>query len=401
MTVSVRNLAKRTLSPCLAALIVMAASCGGEPSGDGPVQERHDSAGVSVVVATPASTHLDWTPQEVWRVGGEDEGPTSFTRLGQWNVATDEDGSVYVLDMPAFRVVVLTSGGEVVRTFGGEGGGPGEFQMPAGMGVRGDGTVWVYDFGKRSMVRFGSDGSLLDERRLDFLAWGGAVRPAADGVFVEKYVPAGADTLSRSLHVVTEDTVGDLVSARFPRPAQVPVPGCSVRIPVGRLFEPALRWDGQGGRLVTHVGPEYVVDVYDGGTHTLSLRLDVPLTPVTEADAARQYPDGFRLGLPGGPCTADGAAMARAQGYASVLPAVSQLFVAPDGTVWVARGHFAGEEPPIDVWSAEGDFVGTLPPGTPIPVAVLPDGTHLVVETDELDVPYLVAVRWVEGGGPV
>ena len=59
-----------------------------------------------------------------------------------------------------------------------------------------------------------------------------------------------------------------------------------------------------------------------------------------------------------------------ARGFAPVVPAISGLAVAPDGTLWVRRGRVNGEpEPAVDVYGADGEYTGTLPPGSPFPVA--------------------------------
>ncbi|NBC00640.1 MAG: hypothetical protein GVY15_07255 [Bacteroidetes bacterium] len=68
----------------------------------------------------------------------------------------------YVLDAGNYRVLQVTPSGDVRRTFGTEGSGPGELLDPRSLRVVdtvGDGyEVWVMDHGNGRLVRFGPDG---------------------------------------------------------------------------------------------------------------------------------------------------------------------------------------------------------------------------------------------------
>jgi hypothetical protein len=355
----------------------------------GALEERSDSAGVQIIrVDEDAPRILPWEFVERRRVGGDDGGMTGFSRLSRWTVASAADHSLFILDPLNHRVVVLDSSGGVVRAMGGRGGGPGELARPTAIAFGPDSAVWVYDAGKGAMVRFGLDGVPLDERRIESRVWD-PLRPALDGVYVGERSVVGAE-MTRSVMRFSHAGESTVVGISLPRPAMVEVPGCQVSIPIGRLFERDLIWDAEGDRVAIFSGPEYVVDVYDGGNHTYSLRMSTPLRALTETLAARQYGDGFRIGLPGGDCRADAVAMVRAQGFESHLPAVSQLRVTPGGEIWVQRGHLTDEAAVIDIWAADGRYLGALPAGTPVPVAFLPASTVAVSEVDEWDVPRLV-----------
>jgi len=68
----------------------------------------------------------------------------------------------YVMDAGNFRVLQVTSAGEVRRTFGTEGAGPGELRDPRGIRVvdtAGDGyEIWIMDYGNGRLARFDPDG---------------------------------------------------------------------------------------------------------------------------------------------------------------------------------------------------------------------------------------------------
>lgn len=69
---------------------------------------------------------------EVYRVGGLDaEDWAQFTRPGP--VGFDGAGNLHVLDRGAFQVIAIDSEGELVRTVGRQGEGPGEFRRSGGL----------------------------------------------------------------------------------------------------------------------------------------------------------------------------------------------------------------------------------------------------------------------------
>jgi len=291
--------------------------------------------------------------------------------------------------------VELSSDGEVVRVLGREGEGPGELTFPASVAALPDGSIWVYELGKRAIVRYGPAGEVLPELRVAGLSYSTAIRPALGGVRMLQR-EASQDSLRQFMVELGSDGGRDTIRVPpLPVPGRVQVPGCNVLIPIGKVFEPRVLWDSWGSRALVAAGAAYVVDVHENGSLRMSLRRDVEDTPVTEEMALRQYPDGFKIGLPGGMCTADAAQMVRAQGFAPVLPSIANLRVASGGELWVLRGHVGNEPAEIDVWSSSGSYVGTLAAGTPFPVAFLADGSAVTVERDEFDVPYLVAWRVV------
>jgi len=73
-------------------------------------------------------------------------------RLG--DVAVGRDGHLFLVDLPESRVVEVARGGEIVRTFGKKGRGPGELDAPDALLVDGDSILIVSDRGQRILSRF-------------------------------------------------------------------------------------------------------------------------------------------------------------------------------------------------------------------------------------------------------
>ena len=81
------------------------------------------------------------------------------------------------------------------------------------------------------------------------------------------------------------------------------------------------------------------------------------------------------------------------------LPVLLALRTDWEGTIWVRRraDKWAGGDP-IDLITADGRYLGTFASGsTALPEAFGPNGLVAFVETDDLDVPYVVVKRLPEG----
>ena len=81
------------------------------------------------------------------------------------------------------------------------------------------------------------------------------------------------------------------------------------------------------------------------------------------------------------------------------MPVLVALRTGWEGTIWVhRRGEYPETKGPIDVLTSGGGYIGTFPAGsTALPEAFGPDGLVAFVETDDLDVPYVVVMRLPDG----
>lgn len=113
------------------------------------------------LAAGPANAQAvpEWKLSELWRVGGEVEGPHSFD--SNQGLGLQPDGGVVHLDWKAKRLYFLDPHGKLLRTVGREGGGPGEFMMPTGLIIQSDGSVVVRDI-QNGFIHFSASGRLLD-----------------------------------------------------------------------------------------------------------------------------------------------------------------------------------------------------------------------------------------------
>lgn len=364
-------------------------------SGDAPPASiRTDSAGIEIVRYAGPDREIRIDLTEEFRLGGSETDPNqSFYSVFRGTVATDAAGNIYVLDSPAYRVVVFGPGGEFLRAMGRQGGGPGELAFPAGLVVSADGHVGVIDFGKRGIVRWDADGNALPIEPLPAGFFGG-------GLHIEKDVTVlsgSTEIEGRRFDVLFRIAGGDTaIVARVDPGATRPIQleSCGMAFSgMPALFTPTIRWSAAGDRIAVATGAGYDIAIQEDGREVRRIRRDVAPAVATEELAVRDLGEGMTVRTEGGVRTCDPREVVEQRGFADVIPVTGTLAFAPDGSLWVERGGVRDEPRAIDRFDADGDYLGTLPAGTPFPLLFLPDGRVAVAEKDDLDVVRLVIYR--------
>lgn len=362
--------------------VMACASVGEEPAADAVVR---DSAGVTIVTGSAADRPLPWTFTEVARIGGEEVGPGSFTRATPSTVGVDGADRIHVLDRDALQLHTFTPDGDPITSVGRQGGGPGEFTFPTALAVGEDGRRSVMDFGKRAVLNWGPDGSLLPET-----PWptsgdrspGGALALAGDAMLM---VMQSNDSAFQHFHVTSfagGDTV-DLAALSRPMPTMQQFTCVGMMLPP--LFTPSLRFSANAGLVAVTREADYVVDIFGPAGRRSIRRAITPAVPVP-SDARRLYPEGLTVQFAGagggGSCTTPAEEVAQKAGLAARIPLIQDVAVAPDGTIWVQRQTFEGETPATDVFDAEGRYLGTVT-GREVPLGFLSGDRVLFAVTDD------------------
>ncbi|MCY3610145.1 MAG: hypothetical protein OXH51_01300 [Gemmatimonadetes bacterium] len=372
------------------------------------------------VIELPAEDRLlDGDFEEVYRVGSLDSG--GWDMFG--NVAGlgfDGAGNLYIPDTQAMRIAVVDPEGSLVRQFIGEGEGPGEFGRDAArvlrFAVMRDGRVAVYDPGRIGFALFRSDGEFErtmplggDRERWpilpDIQAFPGMERVLATTRvnYLSRPDPGPRPrfryTLSYDLS--GDEAVVDTAATAWNRPSDRQVFG-------PELMAGAL----PGGGVAFSDSSTYAIKLTaPGGRVTRIVTRPFRPTPVTDrirrSEIERRL-DAFEARQPAAGDSAMQVAVqrmieAQRAGIESMefyheMPVLLGLRTGWDGTIWVRRrGEYPQTEGPIDALTAEGDYIGTFPPGsTALPDAFGPNGLVAFLETDELDVPYVVVKRLPE-----
>ena len=148
-----------------------------------------DSAGITITY-TPVDTLGPVCPTEEDLRIGSVEGDSTTQLFGAWAATRLRDGSIAVLNRGTSQVKVFSPDGELVRQFGRQGGGPGEFRSNLfwALFLRAD-TLVVPDYRPWRFSFFLSDGTFIRSVELspDIIERPDVAfpLPAGDGFLVE------------------------------------------------------------------------------------------------------------------------------------------------------------------------------------------------------------------------
>jgi hypothetical protein len=338
-----------------------------------------------------------WSIVEEMRLGSIDsEGPEMFGEVR--GVQLDALGRLYVLDAQAKEVRVFDAAGKHVRTFGRQGGGPGEFEEPAALLWGPDENLWVVDQRNSRFSVFDTAGTYLTSHPrpggFAFLPWPGGFDSAGNLHDVAVSAKPGSPPM---VGLARYDRQMEPVDT-FARPPFVAETfelrmGNNIMM-MGVPFSPQLVWElSPDGDVWLGVNDRYRLHRvnYEGDTLRVVEREFEPL-PVTEADrqAGMERLQNF----------IDRGGTVDVNRIPSTKPAFRGLAIDEQGYLWVRPTAEAGEEDHLfDIFDPEGRYLGKL--RSPFPVSpaaplLMRGNTIVAVTQDELGVGYVVRAR-IEG----
>ncbi len=188
----------RVLASALAAILTICAAA--RPLSPQQSVSITDSAGVRIVESTAPA----WSAGTGWRVGtepiltiGEVSGDLNYMFEGVSQALRMEDGTIVVVDRVARLLRLFDPAGVFIRSLGGSGEGPGEFQLLQEAWAHGD-TLWASDNLQRRISVFDRGGDVLETIRVE-AAPGMGSRTAkthfADGTVLVLNAPSGGSRL--------------------------------------------------------------------------------------------------------------------------------------------------------------------------------------------------------------
>lgn len=365
------------------------------------------------------------------RVGSVDDPETALTYARA--IVIDSESRIYSLHPEENRIRIHTATGEPAGFIGGPGDGPGEFRSVAGMGWVAD-TLWVLDFGTYRFSYFDRDGTLLRSEAIPIEL--GSSRtgspPRPEGLLSDGTIYGGSPAWSSEVAAgnITENAV-----LRLDRRSQ----------PIDTLYVMSMgntTWaieDPQSTRGFGSYGSQPFSDtdiIRHSPTSADYLLVRRKASTVGEEATfsvarisfagdtlfSREYPyrplpvDGALVDsligargksmetiaqrMPGAPTRARAEELARESLYLPPsLPPVSQLLLGRDGTIWLQRENTGDGTRDWLVLSADGNVIGTVAMPASLRPMAAEQGSVWGMETDELDVPYLVRYGVREGDG--
>jgi hypothetical protein len=409
----------------LAALVLTVAACSdSERSAATAWTAEYDTIADTVVVRTVAGSTWGDTAELIADLTiGEFEGRDEymFGRVGSLAVAPD--GSIYVFDRHAMELRKYAPDGTYVKTFGREGGGPGEYKRPdGGLAVLPDGRVLLRDPGNTRISVYSPDGEYIDSWRIR-------------GSFNTSR-PLYVDTAGNSYTLILLDAQANVTDWTFGLVRYGPDGAPSDTIPAPRYdyeppelvasysegdntstsvsnvpFTPSVVWTYSPlGYMVSGVSTRYGIDLYLAPDRVLRIeRADwnpVPVLDDERAERERIMTANMRQTEPGWRWHGDP--------IPSTKPPWADIFVGVRGRIWVLLHQEAyqiesDEEPeerpgeiptqtwvePVafDVFAPDGRYLGMVraPKGFSWrPQPVFRGDTVWATVRDELEVPYVV-----------
>ncbi len=209
-------------------------------------------AGGPLTDATPAAAQTwETTPEVDYR----DPGDLAFGGAALDAVAVGDGGVLYIAVNLNRGIAAFDPEGRLLRTFGREGDGPGEFRRITALGTSIDGAVWAFDSRLRRLSLFSPSGVYLESHRVPQAHRAALVSEGRRIATVVEYPWAGPPTLAPPRRVSDTDRtlmveLRSLDGAEIDTVLVVEAPGVRFRVEL------------RDGRRMTHVQPWGEIPVF-------------------------------------------------------------------------------------------------------------------------------------------
>jgi hypothetical protein len=340
-----------------------------------------------------------WALRELVELGAgagtEHAGPLEFTNIT--GVIADAEHNIYVAEQRAREIRVFNERGQLVRRFGREGAGPGEFRSLQSIGWVGD-TLAAMDAGNARIGLLNSNGVWLGQRTFAHITGNVRLQQTAPAELYSIAFRQTANTLERVFVRQTPAGDADSMSAPGSQPARRIGVTCSYRARGGDAltffnssFEPmSVQQPAPARRLLAYETATYQLLYLEPPDTVRILERDLPRITITDHEWSREVAR-FRFWYdslpPDRKCQPAGPQRPPAK---SLLRAV---FFDDQNRTWVERRN--GPAYAFDVFDANGRLLAQMDAPARhagVPVYVRGDRLYLVA-TDSLDVQFVKAFQ--------
>jgi hypothetical protein len=297
---------------------------------------------------------------ELWRRGGEDD-EVFFGSISQ--VLVDPKGNIYVLDQQQSHVEIFSPTGEHLRTLSREGEGPGEVRRPEDMLLLPDGTLGLVQYFNGRIVKIDLDGTPA-----------GTILPPGSGAegggmpSIRRARYRGGNLVVNGARVVPQDagmqrtqyvaswTPAGEEKVRYLEKTTTPQLFTTGWIEKDEYFPEAERWAvGPQGKVYTASSRDaYAISVYKPSGE-LDRVIERSLAPRRRtAQEKAEIGEGLVV-------IRNGERMEIKTDIEDFAPAVSEIWVQDDGSLWVLPSPGERDQPEgvmqtYDVFDASGAF---------------------------------------------
>ncbi|MDE2793496.1 MAG: 6-bladed beta-propeller [Gemmatimonadota bacterium] len=342
----------------------MAVACGRDsPASRGNLTTTIDTIN-GIVHVTNTGDPPEWQLTQVVSIG-----PQSITETGSANefggvrsVALGPEDALYIADLVNREVRVFGLDGAHRRTFGREGEGPGEFAGLHSIAWVGD-RLLALDYVMGRVTEFSAEGDALGERRMRGRIGGSPLRfrffqVGPDEAYAMTYV---VDETRRGLMFAGHDSQGEtgdtLPLLRSEQPSGI---DCEYNEGWVTFFDipfaPSLvQHPGPGGVMYTAKGNDYRIAVIRGSDTLRVIERALSAEPVSdeEWETGNQEFRDFIAETPGAECDP------RRPTRPEAKPFIEDIYIAPDGKLWVEVLRTAGNR--WEIFDTGGRLLGTFP----------------------------------------
>lgn len=334
-------------------------------------------------------------------------------------VGFDEGANLHILDRQAARILVVGPDGSLVRTVGGQGEGPGEFNSPSELIVARDGSYTV--LGLTQIDLLNPEGEFVRRVAMDPMTTGVVRADLAlpDGRLVTTTILRLGDDEEteggRPIYAFSLDgTATEVLYTAWELPgededlveSESSSAGMVMRLSAGRAFEPPLAFDLlTDGRLALVDSIGYRIKLIAPDGHVTGT-VERPMSPlpvdetIMEAERER-YREATAALLESGRRATRSVRFEREGAedlaFADEVPVIAGIKVDWEDRIWVKRrGPTGDDDGPTDIVTPDAGYIGTVSPdGMRTPDAFGPGGLMAYIESDEFDVPMVRVVRLV------
>lgn len=386
-------------------LAVLLSACTGA-EGESPGFAVRDSAGIQIVEnASPA-----WNAERTWTVAAEPaleigmvEGPAAYQLDGVTGALRLADGRIAVANGGSREIRLFDATGRYLRSAGGEGAGPGEFQSLNWIAVRED-SILAWDPRAKRLSVFTSNGEFVREATASVVAsslfpmavgtiGGGSLLLTSGSNPVSVAAAPGGEIRETRVYLrVDFNGVGADTLVTLPGPEAWLEKGDGSFSVIALLFGRESYIATASDRIYAGDNDRYEIQVLgpDGALSRL-IRRSVEPVPVQpgDLDAEREARLAAISGAPR-PAIAGMSAALRAIPHRETLPAFARLTSDAEGNLWVEESRPPGDDQPRwSVFDTDGRWLGAVetPPG----LRILQIGPDFLLGTwkDDLDVQYV------------